>query len=70
MSNNGAATLFFSLGCLLFGLVVGISGTYLVIMPHYTKMAAQTFFTAEAYKLGEAAQARFHACKHESKPVA
>ena len=49
---------------------MGVAGTYLVIMPHYTKKAAQTFFTAEAYKLGEAAHRSFRAYKHESKPVA
>ncbi len=68
MSKN--ATFFLSLGCLLLGLVVGIAGTYLVIMPRYTKRAAEMFFTAEAYKLGEAAERSFHAYKHESKPVA
>lgn len=69
MSKN-AAILFLSLGCLLSGLLVGVTGTYLVLMPHYTKKGAQVFFTAEAYKLGEAANRSFQAYKHESKPVA
>lgn len=50
--------------------MLGIAGTYLIIMPHCTKMASRTFFTAEAYKLGEDAQRSFDAYKHESKPVA
>ena len=50
--------------------MLGITGAYLIIMPHYTKMASRTFFTGEGYKLGEDAQRSFYAYKHESKPVA
>jgi hypothetical protein len=68
--NKNTIIVVVSLGSLLLGLVLGIVGTYLVIVPHYTKMAAQTFFTAEGYKLGEDAQRSFYAYKHEIKPVA
>jgi hypothetical protein len=68
--SKSSVIFFVSLGCLLLGVMLGIAGTYLVIMPHCTKMASRTFFTSEAYKLGEDAQRSFHAYKHESKPVA
>ena len=67
---KNTAILFISVGCLVLGLLVGTTGTYLVLMPHYTKKGAEVFFTAEAYKLGEAAERSFQAYKHESKPVA
>jgi hypothetical protein len=68
--SKNSVTFFLSVGCLLLGVMLGIAGAYAIIMPHYTKMASRTFFTAEAYKLGEDAQRSFYAYKHESKPVA
>lgn len=68
--SKNSVIFFLSLGCLVLGVILGIAGSYLVIMPHYTKMASRTFFTAEAYKLGEDAQRSFYAYKHETKPVA
>ncbi len=62
--------IFLFVGCFVLGLMLGITGTYVVVMPHYTKLAAGTFFAAELMKIGEAAERSSDAYKHESKPVA
>ncbi len=59
-------------GCMGFivGLALGVGGTY-VAMTHYAATrAAETLFTGEQLKLGEASERAHHAYRHESKPVA
>ena len=63
-------TFFPLFGCCVLGLVFGIGGTYVVVVPHYAKLVAGTIFAAELTKIGEEERQSYEAYKHESKPVA